>query len=165
MGGSGKRERISQTLARIVSCPACNFFPPLPEIFNYHPRETPLRSLSLSLSLRSVNRGTRRSKDRRQRNNTRRRNLVRACTALVYSNGIYNGTIIYARQRVPRPPRPGWGDEQLGWGGKESGIYGVARGYAKKTPRDSGAPLKNTGRQTANISGDVPPPLFQRRIR
>lgn len=50
-----------------------------------------------------------------------------------------------------------WG---LGWraarvGGKESGIYGVARGYAKKTPRDSGAPLKNTGRQTANISGDV----------
>lgn len=56
-----------------------------------------------------------------------------------------------------------WG---LGWraarvGGKESGIYGVARGYAKKTPRDSGAPLKNTGRQTANISGDVAcPPLL-----
>lgn len=91
-------DRISQTLAaRIV------FAQPVisPEIFNYHPRETPLRSLLLFCT------PLRRSWNVARRSKGPQRNMAveisRACTTFVYSNGIYNGTIIYARQRVPRP--------------------------------------------------------------
>lgn len=61
-----------------------------------------LSVLSFSSARHSVDRGTSRDA-RRVRNGIWPSKSLRACTTFVYSNGIYNGTIIYARQRVPRP--------------------------------------------------------------
>lgn len=128
-------DRISQTLAaRIVSAqPVIS-----PEIFNYHPRETPLRSLLLFCT------PLRRSWNVARRSKGPQRNMAVEISPCMYHVRVFEWNLQWDDNLCPTtsasPPRRGWGDEllQLGGGrGKESGIYGVARGYAKKTPRDS----------------------------
>lgn len=142
-------DRISQTLAaRIVSAqPVIS-----PEIFNYHPRETPLRSLLLFCT------PLRRSWNVARRSKGPQRNMAVEISPCMYHVRVFEWNLQWDDNLCPTtsasPPRRGWGDEllQLGGRGKESGIYGVARGYKKNAPW---FPLKNTGRQTANISGDT----------
>lgn len=127
-------DRISQTLAaRIVSAqPVIS-----PEIFNYHPRETPLRSLLLLCT------PLRRSWNVARRSKGPQRNMAVEISPCMYHVRVFEWNLQWDDNLCPTtsasPPRRGWGDEllQLGGRGKESGIYGVARGYAKKMPRDS----------------------------
>lgn len=124
-------DRISQTLAaRIVSAqPVIS-----PEIFNYHPRETPLRSLLLFCT------PLRRSWNVARRSKGPQRNMAVEISPCMYHVRVFEWNLQWDDNLCPTtsasPPRRGWGDEllQLGGRGKESGIYGVARGYAKKRP-------------------------------
>lgn len=105
-----------------------------PEIFNYHPRETPLRSLLLFCT------PLRRSWNVARRSKGPQRNMAVEISPCMYHVRVFEWNLQWDDNLCPTtsasPPRRGWGDEllQLGGRGKESGIYGVARGYAKKRP-------------------------------
>lgn len=142
-------DRISQTLAaRIVSAqPVIS-----PEIFNYHPRETPLRSLLLFCT------PLRRSWNVARRSKGPQRNMAVEISPCMYHVRVFEWNLQWDDNLCPTtsasPPR------RLGWraapaGGKGKGIGDLRRRSGIRKKNAPWFPLKNTGRQTANISGDT----------